>query len=187
MSQQDNSTATLEKLDARQIRSREALHRAFYELLQHKPLEQISIREIAATAGIGHATFYRHFATKEALLVSLGAEQLRGMVDLSLPLMDNVDTQAACLALANYIDQHRTIWRTLMTSSAVGTVKKELLRISIEVASQTDTRNKPSLPEDLNVRLAVSSILETLEWWLEQQQPMPAEEIAGYLNEIITT
>ena len=42
--------------DARKLRSRDALYAAFLKLLERKNLDQISIREIAAAAGVGHAT-----------------------------------------------------------------------------------------------------------------------------------
>ncbi len=41
---------------------------ALLELLERQPLEAITIREITDAAGVGYATFYRHYATKAALL-----------------------------------------------------------------------------------------------------------------------
>ena len=54
--------------DARAVRSARAMEAALLALLARKPLEQITIREVAAEAGVSYATFFRHHPTKEALL-----------------------------------------------------------------------------------------------------------------------
>jgi AcrR family transcriptional regulator len=48
--------------DVRVRRNKAALREALLELLQNQPLEQISIRDIAAAAGVGYTTCYRHYA-----------------------------------------------------------------------------------------------------------------------------
>jgi len=59
--------------DARAIRTRRALREALLGLIETRAFEQITIREIAARAGIGYATFFRHHASTEALLDDLAA------------------------------------------------------------------------------------------------------------------
>ena len=59
--------------DPRVLRSRAGLSQALLELLESTPLEQITIRDIAATAGVGFTTYYRHYPSKEALLQDLAA------------------------------------------------------------------------------------------------------------------
>lgn len=41
---------------------------AFLELLQIKPFDKITVEEIIKKAGIGRATYYRNFQSKEAIL-----------------------------------------------------------------------------------------------------------------------
>jgi hypothetical protein len=41
-------------MDPRILRSRQALHRAFLELLEKKSLDQITIRDIADQSGVGY-------------------------------------------------------------------------------------------------------------------------------------
>lgn len=173
-----------EKMDARQIRSRDALHTAFLDLLEHKSMDQISIREISVKAGIGHATFYRHYPTKDALLNDLAAEQIRRLVDIALPALGSLDTRhKAYLELTRHIQAHRQLWTTLLTGGASSAVKEELLRIARQVASISNypPENK-ELPEDLKVILAVSSMLEILSWWLRQEDAMEPSQIANYLD-----
>ena len=170
--------------DARITRSREALRASLLGMLERQPLEQISIRDIAREAGVGHATFYRHYATKEALLDDAAADEIRRLVDLSLPVHDAVNSNASCHALCQYVYEHRTLWRTLLTGGAAGAMKEELLRISKELAA-----DRPSplqeLPKDLGVVLTVSSIVELLAWWLRQDKPLPVGEIADLLDRVV--
>lgn len=177
---------TTVKVDARKIKSRGALYVAFLNLLEQKSLEQISIREIAAAAGVGHATFYRHYPSKEALLDDLAADEIRRMVDLSLPALKAADNLAACLAQCKYIDEHRTLWTTLLTGGAAATVKEELLRISQEVAAEVAPQSNGQLPIELSVIITVTAMIETLAWWLRQDKPLPAAKIAEYLDQIIS-
>ena len=53
------------------IRTQEALHSAMLQLLEQKSYEQISVREIVATAGIGYNTFFRHHPSKDSLLEAI--------------------------------------------------------------------------------------------------------------------
>jgi AcrR family transcriptional regulator len=45
------------------------------------PLEQISIRDIAADSHVGYTTFFRHYPTKEALLEDLARDEMERLLD----------------------------------------------------------------------------------------------------------
>src|SRR3974390_644861 len=81
--------------DARMLRTRKALQTAMLVLLERKQFDQVTIREIAAEAGIGYATFFRHHASKAELLEELAAEQIGKLMALTLPLLDAADTRVA--------------------------------------------------------------------------------------------
>src|SRR5262249_9722475 len=83
--------------DPRAVRSREALRGAFLELLETKALDQITIQEITERAGVGYVTFFRHHGTKESLLNEIAADQIRRLVELTLPVLDAVDSRAASI------------------------------------------------------------------------------------------
>ena len=111
--------------DARVVRTRESLRAALLELLQQGVFEQISIREIATAAGIGYTTFFRHYPDKESLLEEVAAAEMRELLEYLLSTFDTSDTRdtpAACLALCNYVADHRTTWATLLTGGAAATL-----------------------------------------------------------------
>ena len=55
-------------MDRRQRKTREAIFKAFTELLSQKNFDQITVGEIIESADIGRATFYSNFETKDYLL-----------------------------------------------------------------------------------------------------------------------
>jgi AcrR family transcriptional regulator len=172
--------------DPRAVRSREALHRAFLTLLEAKPLEQISIRDIVAEAGIGYTTFFRHHASKEELLDSIAAEQIRCLFKLALPAMDTYDIQSGSRALFAYVDSHRALWRTLLTGGAAATIREEFLNLAREVAASLGNPKSWLAPE-AGVALIVGGTLELLTWWLRQSDPISIEHIAEILGRVVVS
>lgn len=58
-------------MDRRQRKTREAIFKAFIDLLSYKDFEQITVGEIIEQADVGRSTFYAHFETKDYLLRDL--------------------------------------------------------------------------------------------------------------------
>jgi AcrR family transcriptional regulator len=172
-------------MDPRAVKSGEALRAALLALLERKPLEQITIREITAEAGVHYATFFRHHPTKEALLDDVAADQIDRLVALTMPVLDAVDSHASFLALATYVNDHRDLWTTLLTGGAAGAMRAEWLRVSKEVAVERAPKNG-WLPVELAVSCTVSLIVETISWWLAQPRgAYSARRMAQYLERLI--
>lgn len=171
--------------DLRMVRTDRSLRQALLALLDRKPFEQISIRDIVAEAGVHYATFFRHHPTKEALLDHVAADQIDRLVELALPVAEAQDERAGFAALCDYVDAHRTLWTALLTGGAAEAMRTELLRVSVTVAAQ---RPAPELwlPVELGVACTVNLIVETISWWLRQAPDAcsPAE-VAGILHRLM--
>jgi AcrR family transcriptional regulator len=155
--------------DPRAVKSGQALRAALLALLDRKPFAQITVREIAAEAGVHYATFFRHHPTKESLLDEVAADQIDRLVALTLPVLDAVDWKASFLALAEYVQQHRELWTILLTGGAAGAMRAELLRVSLEVARERG-QELGWVPQELAVICTVSLIVEIVSWWLRQPE-----------------
>jgi AcrR family transcriptional regulator len=167
--------------DARVLRSRAGLRQALLELLEAGPLEQITIRDIAARAGVGYTTYFRHYPGKEALLADLAAEEVGRLSDLTAPLYDPADSFTACLALCTYVDRHRSLWSALLTG-APGFVREEMQRRAEITAAPTPHH---WMPRDLGIVLSVAVIIELLAWWLRQPDPPPAAFVARVMDRTV--
>lgn len=166
------------------VRTRAALDAAMLALLEEKPLDQITVREIARTAKVGYATFFRHYPDKEALLNDLAAQQIRDLLDLVLPLLSANDSRAACQALCAFVDEHRKLWSILLTGGAAGAMRQELL----VQAKQISLGRPPAadwLPRDLIIAWSVGGVIEILTWWLQQEEGYPSEKIARTLDHLV--
>lgn len=173
--------------DPRTIRSREALHSAFLDLLKSHALEDITIRQICAAADVHYTTFFRHHPSKESLLDEIAAEQSQRLVKLSLPVVATNDRHAVHLTLCNFVNENRELWSALLNGGAAGTVKAELLRLCIKPALKRVAKST-KIPVELIVISTVSVQIETLAWWLAQPEDrFSAEQLAGMLDELVYT
>lgn len=172
--------------DPRAVRSRQALLDALLRLLEVKPLDQITIRDITAEAGVGYTTFFRHHPTKESLLNDVAADQIGYLINLSMPVMDAHDVRAGSAALFTFIKAHRPMWTTLLTGGAAGTIRDEFIRQAREVMK---VRMPPGGPvkAEAGVLLIVSGTIELLTWWLRQADPLPVDQIAEIHDELVVS
>ncbi|MBI3962283.1 MAG: TetR/AcrR family transcriptional regulator [Deinococcus sp.] len=74
-----------ERLDPRKKRTRQLLQQAFMALLAEKGFPSITVRDIAERATVNRATFYAHFADKNALVDYCIREPFQQMLREKLP------------------------------------------------------------------------------------------------------
>ena len=171
--------------DARQVRSRAALTGAMLALLEEKPFDQVTIREISARAGTGYATFFRHYPTKEALLADIAAEEIDDLLAMTTPVLYDVNSLESTKALCRNVAAQRKLWAALLTGGAASTVREEFIRQARELAKDA-ARPEGWLPADLGVVYGTGGTIDLLAWWLSQnEQDYEPEEIASILNRLI--
>lgn len=176
--------------DARMLRTRAALCAALLALLEERPFEQITVREITRKATVGYATFFRRYPDKEALLNDLAAGEIGALTNVTMPVLFAADSGAACRALCAYVGERQKLWTALLTGGAAGTVREAFIREAKQVAashaSAVSLSNADAwLPADLRVAYAAGGVVDVLAWWLQQEPPLPAERIAAILDRLV--
>ena len=171
--------------DARQLRSDRALRAALLTLIARQPVDKVTVRDIVAEAGIGYATFFRHYPSKDALLEAVIGEEVGAMMEASSPYLNPTETRVTCLAVANHVDARREIWAAML-AGAPGEVRRQM---ASRAASHVGATNLSSdwLPLDLGVRFGVITTIEILDWWLQDAPDCPADEVAELLDRLLIT
>ncbi len=171
--------------DARQVRSRNALTGALLELLEEKPFDQLTIREISARAGTGYATFFRHFPTKEALLSDVASEEIADLLSRTMPILQASSSYETTRALCRHVAAHRNLWAALLTGGAAGILREEFIRQARQLPHEfADV--KSWLPSDLGVVYGTGATIDLLAWWLSQEEDeYSPDQIAVLLNRLI--
>jgi AcrR family transcriptional regulator len=172
---------------ARAVRSGHALRKALLSLLQRKPFDRITIRDICVRAGVHYATFFRHHPTKEALLDAIAKDQIKQLNELTLAIRETDNYEAGFQALCAYVADHRSLWSILLNGGAGSAMREEWLRQSRVVAAAEIAINS-WLPIELGTICAATLIAETLAWWVGQpEKAYTSNDIARILLRLLST
>jgi AcrR family transcriptional regulator len=174
------------RADARTRRNRTALRQALLELLQTRPFDKITVREIAAKAGIGYATFFRHYLTKAHSLEDLAAHEVQRLIDRSAEALDYEDPRSLALALCRYVHDHRVIWSALFNGGAASLMRQEYIRIASELG-EAQSHSSTWLPPELAAIHNASTNLELMAWWLRQPELLPIAQMAEIVDKLVIT
>lgn len=186
-SQKPSTPSSSSSQDARARRSARALREGLLVLLENKPFDQITVRDICTQSGVHYATFFRHHSAKESLLDEIAKKQIEHLIELTMAIRAAEDYEAGFRSLCEYVEEHRSLWSTLLNGGAGGAMREEWLSQSQKVAA-AEAPVHSWLPPDLGAICAATLIAETLAWWV--RQPAGAYrvgEVAGILHRLLTT
>jgi AcrR family transcriptional regulator len=173
--------------DARVVRTREALREAMTELATESPLDAITVRAIAARAGVGYATFFRHYPDKDALLADVADRLIREFLQRVAPLLTERDRAAAARTMCDFVMEHLAIYQALLAGGSGETVRAEMLRQTMKTMAATRKRQPDGPFDDLMLFHLVSAILNLLTWWLRHLDEIDAETMAEIIERTVLT
>jgi AcrR family transcriptional regulator len=159
------------------------MQEAFLRLIESKPFDEISIKEITDGAGLSYPTFFRRYANKGELLDEIATVEVRALLSIGHPALDRKG-QVDAAALCTYVHAHRGLWAVLLNGGAAHVMREEFKRIAEEQSRQRPRAN-PWLPTELAVPFVTSGIFEILAWWLRQPDDYPLEDVVILFNALI--
>jgi AcrR family transcriptional regulator len=171
-------------LDARVVRTREALREAMIALAAEQPLDAITVRAIAARAGVGYATFFRHYVDKEALLADVADMLTKAFLERVRPVLLVQDRRGAARSLCAFVEDNLPIHQALIAGGSGETVRAGMLKQTLETMAQARSVERSPYDELLLFHL-VSTILNLLAWWLRNFDAVNAELMAEMIDRAV--
>ena len=185
-----------ELMDRRQRKTRDAIFKAFMELLSERNVNQITVEEIIKRADVGRATFYAHFETKDFLLKELCNELFCHIFDRVTQtnhdhkhLFDCASSKPMFLHLLHHLqknDNHILELLSCQSNSLFLMYFKEglinLIHTQISDVQPSDIQN---LPEELWVNHIANTFIETVTWWLNNKKQETPETLYGYFLSLL--
>src|SRR5262249_40669401 len=123
--------------DARVVRTRQSLREAMIALAEERPLDAITVREIVGRAGIGYATFFRHYVAREARLADVADGLPQEFLGRVRPLLEQRDRRGAARSLCDFVLEHVSLYRSLIAGGSGETVRAEMLRVCLHTVADS--------------------------------------------------
>ncbi|MBR4278673.1 MAG: TetR/AcrR family transcriptional regulator [Clostridia bacterium] len=178
-------------MDRRQRKTREAIFKAFTELLYEKDFARITVGEIIERADVGRATFYSHFETKDFLLKELCGELFCHIFDTEggneaghRHIFECVGEESVFLHLMRHLKRNDNNVLTLLSSQNnelfLKYFKSGLLTLVERNIALFEERRNEKLPLSFWKNHVVATFTETVRWWIDNQMKESPEEITEY-------
>ena len=147
-------------MDKRTLRTRDAIMKAYFSIIEGKPAGTVSVSEICSVASINRATFYRYYKEPESIL----SEYSRNLVR-EIPLSDESDLGATLKASCEAITKNPRKWRQLSRIAGSDYVSSLISREFGKVYES-----------DARAIFAIHGFAGLVAKWLDKQIEGPLEE-----------
>lgn len=147
------------------------------ELIVQRSYETISIRDLTAAAGVGYATFFRHYAAKDALLLDLLQRSIQELARLLSPGIDTNPAEEGRLIFV-HVAQHDQLFGILLRGEGTLALLEQVQMAAVaEVLSRFAGQPVPAIPLEILAHHLVAASIALIGWWLQHGQPHPPERM----------
>ncbi|MEC0229209.1 TetR/AcrR family transcriptional regulator [Paenibacillus alba] len=184
------------KVDLRILRTKQSIRKAFYELIQEKGYEAITIQDIADRAVINRNTFYLHYENKPGLLHTCMDELLSEVKNVIVECPINMNPfsisklETVMQATLEHISRNTSFYHAMLIQEnrihpfreKMETIIKEKLN---EGGSPAAGKSSLVISKELLLEYIVSSFMGVIIWWIKNDQPLPASEVSSQFSRLV--
>jgi AcrR family transcriptional regulator len=184
-----NTTA---KEDIRLSRTRKRIQEALIELTVEKGYDAITVQDIVDRAVINRSTFYRHYLDKEDLL-SKYMDEVTGITFQDDPSNEQMDSSedppSGLVKLLQHIQTFSAFYRIMLSANGHPLVSDRLSRkiesrVRLILTADTKPKNISPMLIDMKLRYTSGAGIGAILWWLENDTPCNAEQLAIWIGEL---
>lgn len=171
--------------DRRIQRSRARLRQALIDLSLSRGYNDITIRDITQEAGVGYATFFRHYESKDDLLADAFEQSMEALNALLQPL-GGADPVEEGRLIFEHIDDDHQLYEVLLRGQGVqpllkqveaSAVREVMVRFSRAAGDGNGEDVEGAIPTAVIANHVVASIIALIKWWLRNDRPYSPEEM----------
>ena len=166
------------KPDERIRRTHERLGSALVELIQEKPIDDLTVQEVLDRASVGRSTFYLHFRDKNDLLLSQ-LEKFLEMMSTALSSRKEESHRVVPVAeMFAHIGNQKKVYRALADSGRLNDffdLAQGYFARGIQQRLRESKRLAKLSQRDLAARAfaLAGSLLSLLRWWIDRGAKEP--------------
>jgi AcrR family transcriptional regulator len=176
-------------MDKRILRTRQALKNALLELMVEIGYEKTTVQRILERAGVGRATFYVHYRSKEDLLRrsldGLGKELTEECKPARLGRVQEGNRGSVLLGFTlpffRHVDSHRRLYRAIVGHESGLIVERQMRRLLTGLVKPDvvlkDRRRRNSVEAEMAVQYVVGALMSVAIWWLDRDIKLSPEEM----------
>ena len=171
--------------DPRAERVRTLLRDAAFALANERPVDEITVGDLVARAGVSRQVFYQHFSDRDDAVSTAFA------VAFNATAADiDGDARARITRLFEFAAEHRAMYRNVVPSAVtqrvVAAFRAELLPACEEIAAQgmRMVGAVADIPQDAVSRFLVGGFQEVLRSWMEDPD---ATDLRGRVTAALDT
>lgn len=172
--------------DRRRRRTHELLEKAFLELMAERGYNAVTIQEIVERAGVGRATFYRHYGGKDELFLRCHEAFIKRF-GIYPPVREELlapEPPATMVAAYRHLAEVRPVLSPILLGYAKDSglllrrMRQSCARRIEESLRVAFPAKEETVPAELVANFLAGAQLGLLHWWFERHLPGPPEHLA---------
>ena len=180
----------LRKPDARVRRTRERLGMAMLALLQDKPFDNVTVKEVLDRASVGRSTFYLHFRDKNDLLLAQ-LEIFLEIMSTRLSVQKEASTRVApVMEMFAHLGEQTKLYRALAASGRLNDffdLAQDYFARGIKRRLNESKRVAKIPPRELNARAVAiaGSLLSLMRWYMDHGAKEDPQEMDTMFHRMV--
>ena len=175
----------MKNTDKRVQRTRKRLAEALSALTLAQGYEAVTIRDITRRAGVGYATFFRHYKDKDALLIDVMNAFIQELKDL-LSQAGEASAAAEGALIFAHVHEKRDLYRILLSGQGTQGILAHVQEVSArEVLVGKVAREGSPVPALIAANHIAVSTMALIKWWLDHDMPYTIAQMGYIYSELI--
>jgi AcrR family transcriptional regulator len=179
--------------DVRIQRSRAALQQALFALSVEKGFAAVTVRDLTQRARVNRSTFYRHYLDKYDLLNQY-FDQLQAQVVQTAASAEKASNStpervpAGLLLLVHHVQEYAAFYQVMLGPHGDPAFMHRFRQLPEQRYRLLFARSNRAAPQEppaaLQLQYISYAFVGAILWWLENAQPVPAEQLALWLGQL---